>query len=80
VSQTQFAKALVTVWTATRRPVVQALRLADGQIIYAGDAQVHQAAVIELPVLVPVRAEPVARIVVPFVGEADRDAVVGECP
>ena len=35
---------------------------------------------IELPVLIPIGAEPVARIVVPLVGEADCDAVAVECP
>ena len=36
--------------------------------------------VVELPVLVAVGAEPVAAVVVPLVGEAHRDAVVGEGP
>ena len=43
-------------------------------------AQPHQAVLVELPVLVAVAAEPVAAVVVPFVGEAHRDAVVAKRP
>src|SRR5690348_4939176 len=35
----------------------------------------HESELVELPVLVAVGTEPVARIVVPFVGEAHRDAI-----
>jgi hypothetical protein len=52
----------------------------DWQVIDAGDAQVHQPVFIELPVLVAIAAEPIAAIVVPFVGEANRDSVLVERP
>src|SRR5712671_5827343 len=65
---------------AAERPMVFALARLDRQIVDAGDAQTHQAALVELPVLVAVAAEPVAAVVVPFIGEAHRDAVVAEGP
>jgi hypothetical protein len=52
----------------------------DWQVIDAGDAQMHQPVLIELPVLVAIAAEPIAAIVVPFVGEANRDSVLVERP
>src|SRR5215813_9155212 len=68
------------VGTATERPMVLALVGGDRQVVDAGDAPPHQALGVELPVLVAVAAKPVAAVVVPFVGEAHRDAVAGECP
>src|SRR5262249_13788629 len=35
---------------------------------------------IELPVLIAIAAEPIAAIIVPFIGEANRDSVLAECP
>jgi hypothetical protein len=43
--------------------------LNDGQIVDAGDPNAHQTALVELPVFIAEAAEPVAAIVVPFVGE-----------
>src|SRR5262245_59538644 len=48
-------------------PVVFAVGRLDRQVVDAGVAQAHQAFGVELPVLVAVRAEPVAGVVVPFV-------------
>src|SRR5690348_13330927 len=65
---------------AAQRPVVFALALPDRQVVDAGDAQAHQPLGVEFPVLVAVAAEPVAAVVVPFIGEADGDAVLAEGP
>src|SRR5262245_66300887 len=43
-------------------------------------ARGHQTVFVELPVLVAVRAEPVTRIVVPFVGEAHGDPILLKRP
>ena len=51
-----------------------------GSVVDAGDAQPHQPVLVEFPVLVAVAAEPVAAVVVPFIGEAHGDAVVAERP
>src|SRR5579864_4958288 len=40
----------------------------------------HQAVFIEFPVLVAIATKPTAAIVMPFVGEADRDSVPAERP
>src|SRR5499427_3804778 len=65
---------------ATQRPVILAFALFDWQVINAGDPQTHQPVLIELPVLVAIAAKPVAAIIMPFVGEANRDSVLAECP
>src|SRR5262249_3719306 len=62
------------------RPVVLALRLPDGKVVDAGQAEPHQALVVELPVLVAVRAEPVVGIVVPLIGETNGDPASLEGP
>src|SRR5579875_2780221 len=63
-----------------RRPMKLPLRRADGHIVDAGLAPSHQAVGIELPHLVAVRAEPIAGIVMPFVLEANGDAVLMKRP
>src|SRR4029453_3935751 len=49
-------------------------------VVDAGNAQAHEAPIVELPVLVAVRAEVLAAVVMPFVGEAHGDPVAGERP
>ncbi len=60
-----------------RCPIPEELSLAflDRHIVDAGVAVCHQAVLIEQPVLVAVGAEPLTRIVVVFIGKADRDTV-----
>jgi hypothetical protein len=48
------------VGAAANRPMVLALVLLGRQIVDAGDAQTHQAVLVEFPVLVAVAAEPMA--------------------
>ena len=43
--------------------------LDDWQIIDRGDAAAHQAFNIKLPIFIAVRTEPMAAVVVPFIGE-----------
>ena len=61
------------VGTATERPMKLPIAFLDGEVVNAGDASLHQAMLIELPILVAVTAEPIAAIVVPFVGKAHRE-------
>jgi len=65
---------------ATQRPVILAFAFFDWQVIDARDAQTHQPVLIELPVLVAIAAKPIAAIIVPFVGEANRDSVLAKRP
>src|SRR5438045_600128 len=51
-----------------------------GQIVDAGDPDGHQTVLVELPIFIAVAAEPVARIVAPFVGEAHGYPVVAKRP
>ena len=66
--------------TAAERPVIKAVLLADRQIVDAGVAHPHQAVFIELPVLVAVSTGTSCPIVMPFVSEANRDAVLVKGP
>ncbi len=50
------------------------------EIVDARDPTAHEALIIELPVLVAVRPEPIASVVVPFVGESNGDAIALTCP
>jgi hypothetical protein len=58
----------------------RANRLAGGQLVDAGKAPRHEPLAVEFPVLVAIAAEPVARVVVPLIGEAHCDAFAGESP
>src|SRR5690242_12251286 len=66
--------------TRACRPAVKARRFSDRQIVDAGVALAHQSVLVERPILVAVRAIPLAGIVVPFVREAHGDAVFGTGP
>src|SRR3984885_15872492 len=66
--------------TTAERPVIEAVLLADRQIVDAREAHPHQPVLVKLPVLVAVTAEPASRIVAPFVGEANRNAVLMKGP
>jgi len=57
--------------------VILAFALLDRKIVDAGDAQAHQAAFVEFPILVAIAAEPMAAVVVPFIGKAHGDAIFG---
>src|SRR5579859_1086961 len=61
-------------------PMVLPFTLLDRQIVDARIAQPIQTILVVLPVFVPVRAEPVERVVVPLVREPHRDPVVMEGP
>src|SRR5580704_8188258 len=68
------------VGTAAQRPVEFALRFFDGEIVDTSVAVMHDTVFVELPVFISVGAEPVARVVMTLIGEADRDASAVEGP
>src|SRR5205807_5874927 len=61
--------------TTPQRPMILALRLGDRKIINGCVSQPHQAVLIKLPIFVSVGSEPVAGVIVPFVGKTDRNAI-----
>src|SRR6266480_228759 len=65
----------MVIWTATKWPMILALRLFNRQVINGCKPKLHQAIAIKLPVLVAIRAEPVSGVIVPFVSEPHGDAV-----
>src|SRR5665213_1293852 len=79
-SEPQIAQARMAVRAAAQRPVIFALTLRDRQIVDTGVAHAHQAMRVEFPILVAIAAEPVAAIIVPFIGKAYRDMIVVKRP
>ena len=80
LSKSEIAQGRVIVGTATKRPVVAALALRDREIVDAGNPQPHQAVLVELPILVALAAKPIAAVVVPLIGETNRDTILAEGP
>src|ERR1700758_1834682 len=62
------------------RPMVLPVGLADRQIVDRSKAPLHHAGGVEFPVLVSVRAKPVAAVVMPFVSEPHGDVIVAKRP
>src|SRR5689334_1735661 len=79
-SQSQIAEPGMLVGAPPQGPMVFPLGLVDGDVVDAGVAYAHQPALVELPVLVAIRTEPLARRVMPLVREAYRDAIAVEGP
>jgi hypothetical protein len=52
----------------------------DREVVDASEPAAHQPIVGELPIFISVRSEPTARIIVPFVGEPNRDSILGKSP
>jgi hypothetical protein len=71
ILQPKVAQGRVIVRPSPDRPIIFAVTLADWSVVDAGDAATHQTAFVELPELVAV-------VVVPFIGEANGDAVLAE--
>src|SRR6266853_2477930 len=65
---------------AAKRPMIFSFRFLDWEIIDASVAKSHQAIAIKLPVLVAIGAEPIPRVVVPFVSEAHGNTISAVCP
>jgi len=55
--------------------MVFALACGDGKVVDARDATLHEPSIVELPVFVAVGAIPIARVVVPLIGETNGNAV-----
>ncbi len=64
----------------TKWPVKLPIGLGDRQVVDACDAALHETLLVKLPVLIPVRTEPVSTVVVALVGEAYGDPIVCEGP
>src|SRR4051812_20394949 len=70
----------MVVGSPSQRPVKFAVSLGNGMFVDACDTQTHQAVGVELPILVTISAKPLPAVVMVFIGEANRDAIVGKCP
>jgi hypothetical protein len=66
--------------TAPQCPVTLALRLLNWQIVDGSQPHPHQTVLIELPILIAIRAEPIPGVIVPFIGKAHGDMVSLERP
>src|SRR6266403_6002260 len=70
----------MAVRTSANRPAILPVRFPEGKIVDAGQPQPHQAILVELPVLVAVRAVPIPRVIVPLIREADCNPMSPEGP
>ena len=70
----------MVVGTPSERPVKFAIRYKNRKVVDACKPCGHEPVLIELPVLIAIGAVPVARVIVPLLREAHRDAVPGERP
>ncbi len=61
-------------------PAEEAIGFGDREVVDAGVAGLHEAVGVKFPIFVAVRTEPGTGLIVPFVGEADGDAIAGEGP
>jgi hypothetical protein len=64
----------------TRWPTKFAIRFFNRQIIDAGVPMMHESCFIKVPVFVPIRAKPIAGVVMPLVGKPNRDAAFIKSP
>src|SRR5215813_9576657 len=78
--KTEVAQSRMPIGTATRRPMILALRFLDRKVVDGGKPCGHEPVVIKLPVLIAIGAIPVTRVVVPLVSKAYCDAVPSERP
>src|SRR5262249_51875349 len=79
-SPAQVGEAPVPPGPTPKGPEVLPVGVANRQIVDAGQAARHEAAVVEFPVLVAVGPEPLPAVVVPLVGEPHGDPVLAEGP
>lgn len=68
----------MVIGTAAERPAELTLSFGDRTPVDAGEAQLHQATGIGLPVLIAAGSESLTAVVVVLAGKADRDGVVGK--
>ena len=77
-SKSQVGKARVIVRPPPEGPMIFPIGFVDRQIVDGSKASLHDTSQIEFPLLVPVGAEPVAAVVMPLIGEAHGDAIIGK--
>src|ERR1700693_2302009 len=78
--EAKIAQSRMIIRTAPWCPVILALRLLDRQIVDGSKPQAHQPVLIELPILIAIRAKPIPGVIVPFIGKAHGDTVSLERP
>ena len=79
--QAKVRQAGMIQWARERSiPMKFAFGFLDRQIVNRGVPMMHQSILVKLPVLIAVRAKPIARIVMRLIGEAHRDPTPFEMP
>ena len=56
------------------------IALLNWQVVDAGNTLLHESVFVELSILIAVRTEPVAEIIMPFVSKPDSHSVVPKSP
>ncbi len=78
--KSEYANSGMIIRPSTMRPLKAAVVGADSQVVDAGIAHPHQAAIVKLPILVPERSEPVPTVVVPLIGKPNGATIVAKRP
>ena len=66
--------------TPSERPVELPISCVDRKVVDACERAAASTLRHQFPILVAVGAEPVAAVIMPFIGEADGDPIIGEGP
>jgi len=78
--QSKITQSKMVVGTSSQRPVIEAFRFADPQIVDGCVTMMHNSFGIELPVFIPVGAIPLARIILTLIGKSRSDPIITEGP
>src|ERR1700692_2147500 len=70
----------MSIRTASLCPVVLALGFLDREIVDGSKPHTHQPVIIELPILIAIRAKPIPGVIAAFIGKAHCDTVSLERP
>src|SRR6266851_7075062 len=79
-SKSETAQPGMIVGPPTERPVIFSVILANWQIVDTSVTHRHQALFVKLSVFIAERAEPISRIVMSLISEANGDPIVLKCP
>jgi hypothetical protein len=79
-SKAELAQTRMPVWSATKRPMILTVGFLDRKIVDASNSKAGKPVLIVLPILISVRTEPVAAVVVKLIGEANSNPIFTKGP
>jgi len=64
----------------SERPMIFSVAFRSGSVIYARETPTHQTVLIEFPILVAIRTEPVSAVAAPLICKTDSNSIAVERP